>query len=156
MEKPSGKPKDTLCFECGRCDCSWMRNLEPVPGWEAERHTRTTKIKGKEHKSDSYRVISCPEYRRATTEDKHIHDTEGAMTLLSVIATSVYKEYITAKLWLNRNPDDNDAKRDLRNAKEKIEKGYIGIEFPVSVEKLDRLIGKCTSMKQLKERGLKK
>lgn len=149
--KPSGKSKDTLCFECGRCDCSWMCDLEPVPGWYAEERKRTTK----HGTSISYRVISCPEYRKATQDDKHIHDTEGAMTLLSIIAKNVYKDYITAKLWLNRCPDDKDAKRDLQRAKNEIKNGYIGIEFPVSIEKLDRLIGKCTTMEQLKERGFK-
>lgn len=149
MEK-KGVKKDTLCFECGRCDCCWMRDLKPVPGWWAVEHKRG--------ESTSYRVISCPEYRKATKEDKHVHDIEGMQTLMSVIAEKAYKDYITAKLWLNRVPDDKDAKRNLRKAKEFLEKGFTGTgeEFAVSVERLDRMIGNCTTMEELKERGLKK
>lgn len=54
--------KITLCQKCSRLDCSWMRDLIPVPGWEAT----PSKIKnGEGRKVKSYHVISCPLYERS-------------------------------------------------------------------------------------------
>lgn len=142
---------ETLCFSCGNCDCSWMRDLVPVPDWFAVEHTRTTKS----GTSTSYRVMSCPEYRKATNEDKHVHSTEGALALISVVAERTTMDYITAKLRCNRNPDDKDAKRDLKRARKFLETGFSGSgeEFNVDVAALDKLIGNCTTMEELRKGG---
>lgn len=59
--------KPTLCFSCIRLDCSWMRYLEPVAGWDAKKTViKNTviknKIKGKDASMPSYCVESCPGY----------------------------------------------------------------------------------------------
>ena len=51
---------ETLCWDCKRLDCVWMKNLKPVPGWTAERHIK--EFGGKE--LDTYCVKECPEFRR--------------------------------------------------------------------------------------------
>lgn len=51
---------ETLCWDCKRLDCSWMKNLKPVPGWTAERHIK--EFGGKE--LATYCVKECPEFRR--------------------------------------------------------------------------------------------
>lgn len=63
--KSSAKPT-TLCWNCARLDCTWMQNLEPVPGWDAIKtdvgHLTT---QGYKH-LPSYCVLSCPCYTEAT------------------------------------------------------------------------------------------
>ena len=54
--------KLTLCQKCSRLDCSWMRDLIPVPGWEA---TPSTIKNGEDRMLKSYHVISCPLYERS-------------------------------------------------------------------------------------------
>ena len=51
---------ETLCWDCKRLDCVWMKNLKPVPGWTAERHIK--EFGGKE--LATYCVKECPEFRR--------------------------------------------------------------------------------------------
>lgn len=50
------RKKDTLCWTCQNYSggCSWSRSFTPVEGWEA----RPTK----NEQTDSYHVISCPEF----------------------------------------------------------------------------------------------
>ena len=62
--KPKRVPeKKTLCWDCAKnCgDCSWSHDFTPVEGWEAV----PTKIQAYNHgdeATDSYKVISCPEF----------------------------------------------------------------------------------------------
>ena len=51
---------ETLCWDCKRLDCTWMKNLKPVPGWTAERHIK--EFNGEE--LSTYCVKECPEFRR--------------------------------------------------------------------------------------------
>lgn len=51
---------ETICWDCKRLDCAWMKNLKPVPGWTAERHIK--EFGGKE--LAAYCVKECPEFRR--------------------------------------------------------------------------------------------
>ncbi len=53
---------ETLCWDCARLDCSWIKNLEPVAGWEAVPTDVGLVRKGIRRKVPSYRVISCPGY----------------------------------------------------------------------------------------------
>ena len=50
------------CWTCqNSCGgCNWSREFKPVDGWEAE---KTILISNGEY-ADSYRIISCPEYKR--------------------------------------------------------------------------------------------
>jgi len=63
-EKKPKKPtkKSSLCWKCSRLDCSWMKNLEPVAGWDVEKTKLITKTKTGYMNLPSYRVISCPGY----------------------------------------------------------------------------------------------
>lgn len=61
----SVKAKDTLCWSCEKCtggsDCPWANRFEPVEGWDAV----PTKIKmTPEKESDSFKVLSCPLFKR--------------------------------------------------------------------------------------------
>lgn len=64
-KKPKKNKNQSLCWDCQNAcgGCSWSRSFTPVEGWEA----RPTKIKlipnkeGLEY-TDSYHVISCPEF----------------------------------------------------------------------------------------------
>lgn len=29
------KKRASLCWQCNKLDCSWIKNLEPVAGWDA-------------------------------------------------------------------------------------------------------------------------
>ncbi len=53
---PKRKKKETLCWTCQNAcgGCSWSRSFTPVEGWEAK--------PTKNEQTDSYRVISCPEF----------------------------------------------------------------------------------------------
>lgn len=53
----------TLCWKCGNYSCSWIKKLEPIPGWSA----KPTKVRSVGHRPgvneiDSYTVRKCPEY----------------------------------------------------------------------------------------------
>ncbi len=64
--------KATLCWSCGRLDCSWMRNLEPVAGWEAiKTDVGHMTPQGYVH-LPSYCVLSCPGYAKAKNSIKKI------------------------------------------------------------------------------------
>jgi hypothetical protein len=56
---------NSLCWSCKRATgtCSWSRNFEPVPGWEAEK-TEVKNTYGKERFEmiASYDVKACPLY----------------------------------------------------------------------------------------------
>lgn len=46
----------TICWKCSRTDCSWMKELKPVPGWNAiEASMRYNKKTLR-----TANVISCP------------------------------------------------------------------------------------------------
>ncbi len=53
---------ETICWDCARLDCSWIKNSEPVAGWEAVPTYVGLVRKGIRRKVPSYRVISCPGY----------------------------------------------------------------------------------------------
>ena len=54
----------TLCWDCENAVepeiCPWANDGTPVPGWLAVR----TRIKSNRMKSDSYRVLKCPLFKR--------------------------------------------------------------------------------------------
>ena len=61
LTQKNRKCKGSLCFYCKRCtDCSWMRDLIPVPGWTATATEIVT------HYSSvtfpSYHVYDCPNF----------------------------------------------------------------------------------------------
>ena len=59
--------KKSLCWTCQRATgfCSWSRNFEPVPGWEAE-PTEITNTDGKDRVEiiSSFKVSACPLYQK--------------------------------------------------------------------------------------------
>ncbi|MCM1223143.1 MAG: hypothetical protein NC548_52700 [Lachnospiraceae bacterium] len=62
--------RTTLCWSCGKLDCSWMRNLEPVAGWEAiKTDVGHTTPQGYVH-LPSYCVLSCPGYVEVENNNK--------------------------------------------------------------------------------------
>lgn len=63
-KKPAVK-NETLCWDCqnAKCGCSWSRTFTPVKGWVAEPTVITYKTGDILHKTDSFKVIECPEYR---------------------------------------------------------------------------------------------
>lgn len=65
-KEPVKKNGHTLCWTCslaGKSICQWDREFKPVPGWVAE-ETRVL-ISFKNQYVESYRVISCPMYRKS-------------------------------------------------------------------------------------------
>lgn len=60
-QKPKKPPKPaTLCWDCAKLDCSWMRFLEPVAGWTAT-PDNVGFTNGKKWRSlPSYNVQACP------------------------------------------------------------------------------------------------
>lgn len=61
----------TLCWSCARLDCSWMKKLEPVAGWEAiKTDVGHTTPQGYVH-LPSYCVLSCPGYVMAENHVKN-------------------------------------------------------------------------------------
>lgn len=69
MTNSRPKKQPTLCFSCKRLDCTWMKNLEPVAGWDAKKTVIRNRASGKDVLVPSYCVESCPgyvpsEYRR--------------------------------------------------------------------------------------------
>lgn len=69
MEAHKTPKRTTLCWSCTKLDCTWMRSLEPVSGWEAEKTEvgHTTK-QGFVH-LPSYCVKSCPGYTRSKKKE---------------------------------------------------------------------------------------
>lgn len=61
---------DTLCDSCARGadECSFMADMLPVPGWEAEKVVYEHQ-QGK--KTYTYAVKKCPLYAPARTGSKH-------------------------------------------------------------------------------------
>lgn len=69
--KPKKPPKAaTICWDCTKLDCSWMKSLEPVAGWDAEKTYHTDKVNGKMKDWLSYCVKSCPGYIPAKKEKR--------------------------------------------------------------------------------------
>jgi len=68
------RKKETLCWDCARLDCSWIKNLEPVAGWEAVPTDVGLIRKGIRRKVPSYRVISCPGYAPSKDKQKAIRE----------------------------------------------------------------------------------
>ena len=61
--KPKHPPKAiTICWNCAKLDCSWMRSLEPVAGWTAKKTDVGYRLSGGFHHLPSYCVESCPGY----------------------------------------------------------------------------------------------
>lgn len=50
------------CWTCKNAcgGCSWSREFKPVNGWTAEKSV----IPGNRELSETYKIISCPEYVR--------------------------------------------------------------------------------------------
>lgn len=141
----------SLCWKCGRPDCSWMSSALPVPGWEAESHT-TTYRNGTKHRS--YLVINCPCYRQTTKADKTVKSLIGAQDLLGLIKNQAIKDYVTSKLWLNGHPLDEDAKKLVKEARDFLLHGYGEPEDNKQlVKRLDRLIGSARTMQDLRKEG---
>lgn len=68
--------KQTLCWDCrkdGR-ECPWMRDFEPVPGWEAEE----TLIMATYLPTKSFHVKQCPLFEPNEKEEK---DESGTVSL---------------------------------------------------------------------------
>lgn len=47
MTNSRPKKQPTLCFSCKRLDCTWMKNLEPVAGWDAKKTVIRNRANGK-------------------------------------------------------------------------------------------------------------
>lgn len=60
QKEKCGRNSGTLCWSCRRLDCSWMRSLQPVPGWTAEPRQVRVETFGRVKMSASYRVEKCP------------------------------------------------------------------------------------------------
>lgn len=58
--KKRREENEQLCWTCGNaCDrCSWIREFQPVAGWDAV----PTIIKDKEGYMESYKISRCPNY----------------------------------------------------------------------------------------------
>ena len=52
--------RQTLCWNCKRLDCSWMKDLKPVKGWTAEKSSISSFTSRKKREIKSYFVIDCP------------------------------------------------------------------------------------------------
>lgn len=69
--KPKKVPKPaTLCWECDKLDCSWMRFLEPVAGWTATPDNVGFTNGKKWHSLPSYNVQACPGFVKAKKKKK--------------------------------------------------------------------------------------
>lgn len=58
---PNGDPVSahaSVCWSCSVCNCEWLRNGTPVPGWETE----PTKIASYARKG-GLRVVACPKMK---------------------------------------------------------------------------------------------
>lgn len=56
--------RETLCWKCQNCWCSWLQWMKPVEGWEAIGHKYMGQIK--RYTGDnprSYTVINCPDFK---------------------------------------------------------------------------------------------
>ena len=60
QKEKCGRKRGTLCWECRHLDCSWIRSLVPVPGWDAEPDILKFSVKKQVIKKKSYRVKQCP------------------------------------------------------------------------------------------------
>lgn len=59
----------SLCWDCAKCggDCSWSRDFEPVPGWDAEERMLyffRSNLCDYEREERSFYVKKCPEFER--------------------------------------------------------------------------------------------
>lgn len=65
IPKPTGKPKDTLCWQCKKStsgsDCPWANRFEPVDGWNA---TSSIVKMGLDRTQESFFVHECPLFER--------------------------------------------------------------------------------------------
>jgi len=66
-EKYTQAKADTLCWRCAHADkggaseCPWVRDFQPVDGWDADRLMMNTHWeKGEAKKTESYFVRACP------------------------------------------------------------------------------------------------
>lgn len=59
-KQPKPPKPASICWDCVKLDCSWMKKLEPVAGWDAEKTYHTDKVNGKSKCWSSYCVKSCP------------------------------------------------------------------------------------------------
>ena len=53
----------SICWDCKNAllGCSWSRDFVPVEGWKA---LKSELITGRNRSTETYRVISCPEFVR--------------------------------------------------------------------------------------------
>lgn len=62
------KQKEQLCWSCKNAcgGCEWSANLEPVPGWTAEKVPRWEYVNTRENKrlGFSYKITACPKFER--------------------------------------------------------------------------------------------
>lgn len=81
--------RPTICWKCRNAvptatsGCSWSRDIVPVPGWVAEKHTTP-------HANDggmitAYCVDYCPEFQKDSKVPEQICKNDEACTRLAVI-----------------------------------------------------------------------
>lgn len=58
------KQDETICWTCQNAlgGCSWSKTFKPVEGWKAERKDIKNRTGKMTTYTESYKVISCPEY----------------------------------------------------------------------------------------------
>lgn len=95
-KQKKAKPELSACWSCRNAvpdkfgnGCSWSRDLIPVFGWRAEHNPKT----------DSWRVISCPEYAQDPPEmirPDFDTDTDAADRLRTAIVKQAAVDYDSA------------------------------------------------------------
>lgn len=98
---------NTLCWRCGNATggCSWSRDFEPVPGWNAlERPVMT---KNGECRAKSFLVLWCPEFRAESVKDwtarREINE-EGLYRMIGQMLIEMKSEY----------REDRTARKEIR------------------------------------------
>ena len=85
------KKPNSICFDCKNAvfGCCWAKRFEPVPGWEAVK----TRIKNRNSEDsyyiDSYKVISCPQFKN--DNDEVLHELELICKLLNISERTYFR-----------------------------------------------------------------
>lgn len=61
------RPRPQLCWDCKKAcgGCSWSKNFEPVPGWQAEKRV----LYNAKIPVVSYHITACPEFEQEAPRD---------------------------------------------------------------------------------------